>query len=258
MSELIGHAGWIARRHLIQVFRQPWLIAISLIQPFLWLLLFSATFRRVADIPGFTGGSYPQFYVPGLVVMTVLLASGWNGLSMLADMERGTLDRMLTSPVSRPAMIAGPLLQQAVSGLVPTAIIVAFGYVLGARFRGGPAGALVIVAALALISAALAALSNAIALLVRREESLIAMVNFVVMPLTFLSTAFMPANLEPGWVAAVIRYNPVNWAVDVCRDAFNGTPDWGSASARLGLLGGVALLSAGLAALSLRRYRRAA
>ncbi len=258
MSEFIGHSGWIARRHLTQLFRQPWLIAINLVQPFLWLLLFSATFRRIADIPGFAGGNYPQFFLPGLIVMTVLLASGWNGLSVLGDMERGTLDRVLVSPVSRPAMIVGPLLQQAASCLVPTVIIVAVGYLLGARFHGGVPEVLVLLLALSFISAALAALSIAVALLVRREESLIAMVNFIVMPLTFLSTAFMPANLVPGWVQVAIRANPVNWAVDLCRGAFDGTSTLSSAGPRLAALAALAAVAGLLAGSALRRYRTAA
>jgi ABC-2 type transport system permease protein len=258
MTELVGHAGWIARRHLTQQFRQPWLIAINLVQPFLWLLLFSATFRRIADIPGFTGRNYPQFFLPGLIVMTILLASGWNGLSVLGDMERGTLDRVLISPVRRPALIAGPLLQQAVSCLLPTAIIVAVGYLLGARFQGGVPQILVLVLALSFVSAALAGLSIAVALLVRREESLIAMVNFIVMPLTFLSTAFMPANLVPGWVRVAIRANPVNWAVDLCRAAFDGVSTWSFAGPRLAALAALAGAAGLLAAAAMRRYRAAA
>jgi ABC-2 type transport system permease protein len=255
---LLGHTVWIARRHLLQVVRQPWLIAINLVQPFLWLLLFSATFQRIADIPGFPSGNYAQYYVPGLIVMTVLLASGWNGLSVLGDMERGTLDRMLTSSANRAALVLGPLAQQAVSGLLPTAIVLALGYVQGAHFSGGLLDVLVIVAALALISTVMAAFSQGVALLVRREESLIAMVNFIVMPLTFLSTAFMPANLVPPWVEVAIRFNPVNWTVDLVRSAFDDTLVWAAAAPRLGGLAALAVTAAFAATSALRRYRRLA
>lgn len=256
MTELAGHSAYIARRYLMQMIRQPWLIAINLAQPFLWLLLFSATFHSISDIPGFAESNYAQFFLPGLIVMTVLLASGWSGLSLLGDMERGTLDRLLASPARRPALIAGPLVQQAITGLFPTAILVAIGYALGARFHGGVIGAAVMVAALSAISAALAAFSNAVAVLVRREESLIAMVNFIVMPLTFLSTAFMPANLVPGWVEVAVRFNPVNWAIEVSRAAFSGSLEAGPVALRLALLCALAAAAAVLAAGALRRYRR--
>ncbi|SNT48489.1 ABC-2 type transport system permease protein [Asanoa hainanensis] len=255
MTELIGHSAAIARRHLLQVARQPWLVAINLVQPFLWLLLFSATFHSITDLPGFAEENYAQFFLPGLIVMTALLASSWNGLTLLGDMERGTLDRLLASPVRRPALIVGPLAQQVVSGLIPTAILLAIGYGLGARFHGGLVGALAALWALSAISAAFAALSHAVAMLVRREESLIAMVNFIVMPLSFLSTAFMPANLVPDWVATGVAVNPVNWAVEACRAGFDGSLG-GAVVLRLGLLTALAVVSVVIAQHGLRRYCR--
>ncbi|NUT32217.1 MAG: ABC transporter permease [Hamadaea sp.] len=258
MTELVGQSAHMAKRHILHAFRQPWLIAINLVQPFLWLLLFSATFNRIADIPGFGERNYAQFFLPGLIVMTILLAAGWNGMSVLADLERGTLDRLLASPAKPAALIIGPLLQQIVSGIIPTAILLAIGYALGVRFHGGILGALVLVLALALIAATLAALSNAVALLVRREESLIAVVNFIIMPMTFLSTAFMPRGLVPDWVAAAVAANPVNWAVELSRAAFNGTLEAGSVVTYLGLLLALAAGAVLLARSSLARFRRSA
>ncbi|KKK06531.1 ABC transporter permease [Micromonospora sp. HK10] len=256
MSELIGQSAYVARRHILHSFRQPWLIAINLVQPFLWLLLFSATFNRIATIPGFGESNYAQFFLPGLIVMTVLLTAGWSGMSLLADMERGTLDRMLASPARPASLIIGPLLQQIVSGVVPTAILVAIGYGLGVTFRGGLVGVLVVVLALAAIAAAIAALSNAVALLVRREESLIAVVNFVIMPMTFLSTAFMPRGLVPGWVATAVAANPVNWAVELSRAAFNGTLSARPVLMYLGLLFGLAFGTVLLARAALAHFRQ--
>jgi len=258
MTDLVGHSAFIARRHLMHVVRQPWLIAINLVQPFLWLLLFSVTFNRISDIPGFVDSNYAQFFLPGLIVMSVLLASGWNGLSVLGDMERGTMDRLLASPVRRQALIIGPLLQQTLGSLVPTAILMGIGYALGARFQGGIVGLIVMITALSAISAALSAFSHTVAMLLRREESLIAMVNFIVMPLTFLSTAFMPANLVPGWVAVAMNFNPVNWAVQLCRDAFSGSLEAGPSAVRMGLLCALAAGSMAAAHGAVNRYRRKA
>ncbi|MFG1780491.1 ABC transporter permease [Micromonospora sp. NPDC049051] len=256
MSELVGQSAYIARRHILHTFRQPWLIAINLVQPFLWLLLFSGTFRRIADIPGFGSDNYAQFFLPGLIVMTVLLASGWNGLSLLADMERGTLDRLLASPVRPIALIIGPLVQQVVNAVIPTAILLVVGYGLGVRFHGGVLGVVVMILALAGVACALAALSSTVALIVGREESLIAMVNFIVMPLTFLSSAFMPKDLVPGWVAAAIAANPVNWAVELCRDSFNDSLELGKVLTGLGLLAGLAAVAMATTGVALARHRR--
>lgn len=256
MTELIGQCGYVAKRHILHVYRQPWLIAIQLVQPFLWLLLFSATFSRISDIPGFGTDNYAQFFLPGLIVMTVLLVSGWNGMSLLADLERGTLDRLLASRVRPVALILGPLLQQIASAMVSTLILTGIGFTLGVRFRGGVLGVLVLFVALASIAMALAALSNAVALVVRREESLIGVVNFLVMPMTFLSTAFMPRDLVPGWVAVAVSANPVNWAVDLTRASYDGTLEASPVLTRITLLCLLAAGSLAIARSALTRYRR--
>ena len=64
-----------------------------------------------------------------------------------------------------------------------------------------------------MLGASFAALSNALALVARQRETLIGAVTFVLLPLTFLSGAFMQLSLAPGWIADVARFNPVNWAV---------------------------------------------
>ena len=75
----IGHLA-LTIRDLLRLGRQPWFIAIVLVQPVIWLLLFGALFERVVDIPGFAGGDYKQYLVPGVLVMTAFFSSGWNGM----------------------------------------------------------------------------------------------------------------------------------------------------------------------------------
>ena len=258
MIGVLVHTGYMTRRHLMNLLRQRLLVATSLIEPFVWLALFSAVFRSVADIPGFTGGSYVDYLMPGIVVMTAFLPSAWNGVLMLQDIERGTLDRMLVTPVRRSALLLGPVLKQAVGGMVSVVIIMTMGVVLGARYEGGAVGIAVFLAAVMTFSATFSMFSNVVALLVRKEESLVGLMNFVMMPLTFLSSSFMPTDLVPGWVTKVALVNPVNWTVEVGRQMLGPAPDWGVVLTRGGLLLGLGALLrwAGLAAL--RRYQRTA
>ncbi|GAA0421656.1 multidrug ABC transporter permease [Acrocarpospora corrugata] len=256
MIATLIHTGYMTQRQLISLFRQRWLVATNLIEPFIWLALFSAVFQRVVDIPGFGAGDYVDFLMPGIAVMTVLFASVWNGVLILQDIERGTLDRLLTTPVARSALISGPVLRQAVGGLVPTSIILGMGVVLGARYEGGVIGIAVFLLAVVAFGIALSIFSNVIALLVRKEETLVGLVNFTMMPLTFLSTTFMPANLVPGWVTTVAQFNPVNWAVEVGRQTLGEVTDWSVVLSRLGLLVGLGMLLMWGALAALRRYQR--
>ena len=74
-------------RDLRNLARQPWWIGISLAQPLVYLLLFSAALPQVADIPGFAAGSYVDFFTPGIVVVTALFSGGWAGMGMINDLD---------------------------------------------------------------------------------------------------------------------------------------------------------------------------
>jgi ABC-2 type transport system permease protein len=78
----------------------------------------------------------------------------------------------------------------------------------------------------------------------------------MVLPLTFLSAAFMPLALVPDWIATFARYNPVNWAIEAGREALLLDADWSLILPRLGALGLVAILAAGLATRAFRSYQR--
>jgi ABC-2 type transport system permease protein len=242
-------------RDLIRLWRQPWFIAIVLVQPVIWLLLFGALFERVVDIPGFEGGDYKQYLVPGVLVMTSFFSSGWNGMSTIDDLERGVTDRFLVSPVRRWPLIAGRVGQNLVQVIIQSVIIIGMALAIGVSFDGGPFGVLVLILLAGLVGTAFAALSNALALVARKEESLIGAVSFLQLPLVFLSTAFMQPALLPGWIDTVANYNPVEWAIVAGREAVSSSPDWGAIAGYCGLLAGFAFLCLVLATRAFRAYQ---
>jgi ABC-2 type transport system permease protein len=190
MSATLTHSWFMtwcmSARHLRNLARQPWWIAITLVQPVIWLLLFGAVFKATADIPGFVADSHVDFLTPGIVVMTAAFAGGWAGMGVIEDLNRGVIDRFL-------------------------------------------------IACSTLLGGSLGALSNGMALLARKEETVIAASTFVLLPLTFLSSAFMQRDLVPGWIQSVARYNPVEWTVQAGREALTATPDWGLVLSRAAL-----------------------
>ena len=245
----------LAVRDLLRLWRQPWFIAVVLVQPVIWLLLFGELFERVVEIPGFEGGDYKQYLVPGVLVMTAFFSSGWNGMTTIEDLERGVTDRLLVTPARRWPLIVGRLGQNAVQALIQSIVIIAMALAIGVSFEGGVLGVAVLVLAGVLLGTAFAALSNALALIARQEESLIGAVTFLQLPLTFLSTAFMQKELVPGWVATVADYNPVNWAIVAGREAVQGGTDWGTVAGYCGLLAAFALLCTMLATRAFRAYQ---
>jgi ABC-2 type transport system permease protein len=247
----------LTARAVRTLLRQPAYAAITLVQPVIWLLLFGQLFRNVVHIPGFTtaSGSYLEFITPGVVIMTALFSSGWAGTVFIEDMDRGVMDRLLASPVRRGALIVGTLAYQSLTTIVQTLVVFGIAYICGARFPGA-AGVPVTLLAACLISVIIASFSNAIALLVRQQEALIGISQFIVLPLQFLSSSIMDTRVAPGWVRDVARYNPVDWASTAAREALSANPDWGVVVPRLGLLAALAVLLGRLATWAFRSYQR--
>ncbi len=243
-------------RDLRAFLRQPWYVAITLVQPIIWLLLFGALFKSIANVPGFTGGSYVDFLAPGIVIMVALFSSGWNGMATIQDLDRGVMDRLLVTPVRRSSLIAGRIANGAFNIAVQSVVIVGLALLVGADFSNGIVGALVLIGVAALLGMAFAAFSNGIALLARKEETLIGLVQFIVLPLSFTSATFMQQDLMPGWMQKISRYNPVNWAVEAGRNAATGSLNWGYIGVRAGLLALLLVAATAFATRAFRSYQR--
>jgi ABC-2 type transport system permease protein len=258
-----GHAGpvrqaWavLTARYLRQLYRQPIVIFMTLTQPVIWLLLFGALFKKVAEIPGFGSGNYITYLTPGVVIMTAMFSASWTGMAYIEDMQNGVMDRFLTAPASRGALTAAMLTYQALTTVLQSAIIIAIGWGIGATFPGGAAGIAALVGVSALIAVAMAGVSNWFALLTRQREALIGASTTLVLPLTFLSGAFLSLRLVPGRIADVARYNPVNWAASAGRIAVQAHPAWATVGSYAGFLALAVVITATAATRAFRTYQR--
>jgi ABC-2 type transport system permease protein len=251
---------YMTGRHLRELWRQPWFVAVTLVQPVIWLLLFGALFKKVVEIPGWAGAgsghSYIAFLAPGVVVMTALFNSAWSGMALIGDLEKGVTSRFLVTPVRRAALIAGRILKEAIVVVLQSVIIVALALLDGATFPGGIGGVLVLFAVSALLGATFGALSNGFALIMRQEEALIGAVQFIALPLTFLSATFLQSNLMPAWIRHVSDFNPVNWAVLAGRGATSTNPDWGVILSRTAFLAALLALCLAFATRAFQTYQR--
>jgi ABC-2 type transport system permease protein len=119
-------------------------------------------------------------------------------------------------------------------------------------------GVLLTVTAAVLLTVVFAALSNAVALLVRQQEALIGISQFLSLPLAFLSSAIMDPDLAPGWIQTAARFNPMDWAVVVSREALSADPDWAAAWPRAVALTALAIVMGWLATRAFGAYQRSA
>jgi ABC-2 type transport system permease protein len=258
MNVMLRQTWYMTQRHLRQLFRQPVWVALTLVQPIVWILLYGQLFKNVTKLGGFGSDNYVDYLTPGIVIMTALFSGGWSGFSFIEDITKGVTDRFLVTPVNRGALIAGRLVQLAIVAVIQSIILLTIGILLGAEYTQSPGGLVILIFSAILLGAAFGSLSTALAVIVRREETLIAAVNFIVLPLTFLSTVFLARVLVPGWIDSVAAFNPVNWAVEAGRGALAPRPDWNSILLHLGYLGLFLLVAAFLATRAFRLYQRAA
>jgi ABC-2 type transport system permease protein len=251
----VAQTVFLFNRLMRSLLRQPIWIALMLIQPMFWLLLYSQLFRRITDLPGFGTTSYVDYLTPGIAIMTAFFSGTWAGMGTIEDLDRGVIERFLATPARRSAIVLARVLQSAVVATVQAMIILVVGLFLGAR-NGGPLGWIVIMLAAFLVAGGFSGISNGIALLTRQEATMIAVANFIGLPLLFFSSILIAANLIPSWMETLSLANPVEWAVRASRaQALPGT-DWSRIGLYLVLLCCFTALTGAFATRCFRSYQR--
>ena len=227
----------------------PWWLALGVVFKLLSGLGYVAVFRTVFC----RRMSWPvslQIGYSELGANAVVPTGGAGGLALGAwALKRGGMDGRL---IARRT-VAFFLLTSVPN--VAGVIILGVGLALGAHVHGGVLGWLVILLVAFVVGAAFSGISHAFALLMRREETVIAVANFVGLPLMFLSTMLISAGAMPSWIQHVASFNPVNWAAEAARAVELPGTDWGRVAEHLGLLFAVAALTSAWALGALRRYR---
>jgi ABC-2 type transport system permease protein len=256
-AALLTDTWYLTGRKLHALVRQPAVLAFSVIQPAIWLFLFGALFQKVIDIPGFAySGSYLAYLVPGIVAMNAMSGNMWAGMTMIEEIDRGTLNRFLVTPARRLAIMNASVVEQSVATAVQTLIIVLLGYAGGARYPGGILGIVIVIVAAILVGVLWGALSNMTGMLLRSREAIIGVYTFFMLPLMFLSSAFIQPGFMPGWMQAIVRWNPLNWEVQIGRSALSASPDWAGIAVRCGGLLALAIIAVAISVTTFRSYAK--
>jgi ABC-2 type transport system permease protein len=196
-------------------------------------------FRRAGE------GSYLQFVAPGVIGMTVLFTSMFSGIAMLWDRQFGFLKETLVAPVPRVQVMIGRTLGGATVAVLQGTII--FAVTLIAGFR--PASVLAVLLAfviIMLIAVVFSALATAIGSSLKEMAGFQMVMNFLVMPMWFLSGALYPLKDLPAALAVLTRIDPLTYGVDGVRGTMIGTSHFGVLLDVLVLLGvGVVFVTAG-------------
>jgi ABC-2 type transport system permease protein len=202
---------------------RPQIIA-SLGQPLLYLLVLGFGLGPVFQRAG--GGSYLQFVAPGVIGMVVLFTSIFSGIALLWDRQFGFLKETLVAPVPRLRVMIGRTLGGATVAMLQASLMVIVCLIAGFRptsLLGVPLGLLFML----LMAVVFGALGVAIGSSLQDMQGFQLIMNFLVMPIFFLSGALFPLNNLPKVLAAVTRADPLTYGVDGLRGALTGANHFG-------------------------------
>jgi ABC-2 type transport system permease protein len=254
-----AHTWFMVGRQARNLMREPIWIALLLIQPMIWLLLYGQLFKRVTNLPGggFGTTSYIEFLAPAIVIMNAFFGATWSGMAMVSDLDRDVIPRFLATPVSRVSLVVSQIVRSALTAVIQGIVILVVSITLGVRVHAGAAGWIVVLLAAALMNSAFAGISQGLALLTRKEATMIAIANFIGLPLCFLSSTLISFRQMPEWMQQLGKFNPVNWGVVAAREVVLRGTDWASVWLHLGLLAGLTVVTAAFATWTFRIYQRA-
>lgn len=212
-------------RQLIRQWRAKGRLVGALGQPLLFLLAFGFGFGPVFQRAG--AGSYLQFLAPGVISMSVIFSAMFSGIELIWDRQFGFIKETLVAPVPRWQIMLGRACGGATVALGQALLVAVISLAAGFRV---PSGAHVLLAIVygGLVALMFTALGTAIASVVDDFQAFPLVMNFLVMPLFFLSGALFPLQGVPAVLAAIARANPVAYAADGVRGALTGAWHFGA------------------------------
>ena len=209
-------------REMSLVLRDPFSVIFSLVQPLVFLALFGPLLAGSID-PAALGGASPlQWFLPGVIVMICLFGTGASGSNLLFEISLGSYERVLASPLRRPAILIGKSLKELAPLVVQAALItvvsIPFGFVLY------PLQVLAGLLLLGVFGVGMGAFSNALAIASRKREWMFwAVQQSLLFPLLILSGMMLPLEAGPHWIQVVGAFNPLTYIVDAERALFSGS-----------------------------------
>jgi ABC-2 type transport system permease protein len=207
----------------LKMLKDPVELASRAFQPVLWLLIFGQAMGRAKVID--TGGlSYQAFLAPGILAQSITFVSIFSGLSIIWEKDMGLMQKILSTPISRSALVLAKMLSSSVRSFFQVLVVLLLAEALGVPLRLTPASVLGTLGFMVLGSALFSGLSMVIASIVRTRERMMGIGQLVTMPLFFASSALYPVGVMPPWLQALAVANPMSYLVDGLRGLLLAPP----------------------------------
>jgi ABC transporter DrrB family efflux protein len=265
MSQLMWAAAdglAVTQRNLIKIKRVPEVLIWVLLSPIMFVLLFAYVFGGSIDVEGL---NYREFLIAGIFAQTVVFGATYTGASLAEDMQKGIIDRFRSLPMSRSAVLVGRTASDIFYNVLSIAIMALTGLVVGWGIRTSIWEGIAGFGILLLFSYAFSWVMASVGLAVPSPEVVNNASFMVIMPLTFVSNAFVPSDNLPTPLRIFAEWNPVSAVTQAARNLFGNTnplapvPEaWSMQHPVLYTLIWVGVILVIFVPLSVRMYKRAA
>lgn len=226
MSYWHGFAG-ICQRELLRLWSQKSRFFSALVRPLLWLVVFAAGFRATLGIaiiePYETYINYEEYILPGLCAMVLLFNGMQSSLSIVYDREMGSIKVLLTSPLPRSYLLLCKVIAVALISLLQALAFLLFAWLYGIELHWS--GYLLAIPAMLLTAVMLNTLGLIIGAWVKQLENFAGVMNFVIFPMFFMSSALYPLwkmQEASDWLYQICRFNPFTFGTELIRYALYG------------------------------------
>ena len=216
-------AGWlgdvraILMRNLLQLRRTPAIVAFSVIQPIMFVVLFTQIYGGVVHVQG---SDYTQFLMAGVFGQTIVFGSMISGIYMAEDLKEGLIDRFRTLPMAPSAILMARTLADLAVAACSVIVMLIAGFVVGWRFHAGLGNFLLGVLLLLVTAWCFSWVMVLLGVAVPNPQSLTSISTVVVLPVSFVSNAFVPSETLPDWLRGIAEWNPLSSLVQAVRTLF--------------------------------------
>jgi ABC transporter DrrB family efflux protein len=207
------------KRNLIHIRRTPELLLDVTLSPIMFVLLFNFVFGGAISVAGTGGtkGEYINFLMAGIFVQTIAFAGVYTGVLLANDLKNGMIDRFRSLPMAQSSVLTGRTLTDVLRATLAIAIMWIVGLLVGFRPSGGILGSAGAIGLILLFGFALSWVGVAAGALVRTPEALQGIIFAAVFPLTFVSSAFVPTQSMPSWLAWFADRQPMTLVTNAVR-----------------------------------------
>jgi ABC-2 type transport system permease protein len=224
LSQSVRDSLVLAKRNLIRMSRIPEMVIFGLIQPIMFVVLFSYVFGGSMNIGGSTDSSvYREFLMAGIFAQTVTFATAGAGAGIADDMHKGLIDRFRSLPMARGAVLTGRTLADLVQTALTLFVLAMVALLVGWRTHTNLGEVLGAFGLLLLLGYAFTWVGALIGLSVRTPEAATSGGLIWLFPVTFISNAFVDSSRMTPWLRHVADWNPFSATVQACRELF-GNP----------------------------------